>query len=245
MARIILVSLFGLCIGSFLNVIISRNDWHKSRSRCDSCKNTLKWYSLIPIVSYIIQGGRCIICKEKIPIIHLYAEAIMGIGFFVIAYVNSNTTVFNMFVMAITIVTLGFCAISDKAYGIIYTLVTDLVSLFVAMLTIFYYLDNMIYDRLMKHLFIYLLIILICILCAKIDKEKHLGYGDYHLFCLIALSLSFMNVFLAVFIGSVVGLILTLPKYFCKREPKSSEIAFAPLLYYGYLAVVLYNFGGM
>src|SRR3990167_777153 len=62
--------LLGLVTGSFLNVIINRlyikEDIIKKRSYCPHCKKVLKWYELIPIVSFIIQKGRCRGCGDKI-----------------------------------------------------------------------------------------------------------------------------------------------------------------------------------
>src|SRR3990167_8002644 len=62
--------LLGLVTGSFLNVIINRlyikEDIIKKRSYCPHCKKVLKWYELIPIVSFILQKRRCRGCGDKI-----------------------------------------------------------------------------------------------------------------------------------------------------------------------------------
>ncbi len=84
-----LLFLFGLGIGSFLNVLIIRYDERRSlfhiqnlrgRSHCPHCKARLRWYELIPLVSFIIQRGRCRTCKSSIspqyPIIELLTAAL-------------------------------------------------------------------------------------------------------------------------------------------------------------------------
>ncbi|EFN2797275.1 prepilin peptidase, partial [Campylobacter lari] len=62
--------LLGLCIGSFINVVIFRSKQKKSiispRSYCLKCNNTLKFYHLIPILSYVFLKGKCGFCKGKI-----------------------------------------------------------------------------------------------------------------------------------------------------------------------------------
>ena len=66
-------------MGSFLNVCIYRiprkEDIVLERSHCMSCGNVLKWYELIPVISFLIQGGKCRSCKTKLslqyPIIEL------------------------------------------------------------------------------------------------------------------------------------------------------------------------------
>ncbi len=76
--------LFGLAIGSFLNVVIDRIPRGESivfgRSRCDYCKKTLRWFELIPVLSYLIQGGRCVRCHKRLsvqyPLVELFTGAV-------------------------------------------------------------------------------------------------------------------------------------------------------------------------
>ena len=66
----ILSGVLGLCIGSFLNVVIYRlpNKMSLARpnSHCTSCKYELRWYDNIPLLSYIMLGGKCRKCKTHI-----------------------------------------------------------------------------------------------------------------------------------------------------------------------------------
>ena len=66
----ILTGLLGLCVGSFLNVVIYRLPKEMSLvvppSHCTSCGYRLKWYDNIPLVSYFLVGGRCRRCRERI-----------------------------------------------------------------------------------------------------------------------------------------------------------------------------------
>ena len=66
----ILTGVVGLCVGSFLNVVIYRvpegMSLAKPDSHCPKCKYKLKWYDNIPILSYIILGGKCRGCGERI-----------------------------------------------------------------------------------------------------------------------------------------------------------------------------------
>mgnify|MGYP001561748365 CR=1 FL=1 len=68
--EIFLVFVFGLVIGSFLNVVICRLAEGGSivldRSRCPKCARALSWYELVPLVSFAIQRARCRACGEKI-----------------------------------------------------------------------------------------------------------------------------------------------------------------------------------
>ena len=66
----VLAGILGLCVGSFLNVVIYRLPLGMSLatppSHCPKCKYTLRWYDNIPVLSYIMLGGRCRSCKTHI-----------------------------------------------------------------------------------------------------------------------------------------------------------------------------------
>lgn len=74
----ILVFVFGMVIGSFMNVCIYRIPKGESvftgRSHCKSCKTDIKWYDLIPVISYLILGGKCRNCKTKISVRYPFVE---------------------------------------------------------------------------------------------------------------------------------------------------------------------------
>src|ERR1700752_70221 len=75
---------FGTIIGSFLNVVALRYNTGFSlggRSRCFSCGKTLYWYKLIPLFSFLIQGGRCRKCHSQISIQYPLVEALTGLVF--------------------------------------------------------------------------------------------------------------------------------------------------------------------
>lgn len=85
----LILFIFGLAIGSFMNVLALRYDGEHfvfdpkiigGRSRCPHCKHTLQWFELIPLLSFIAQGGRCRTCKATIgfqyPLVELLSAAI-------------------------------------------------------------------------------------------------------------------------------------------------------------------------
>ena len=83
----IFIFLLGLCIGSFLNVIVYRlpNDLSifKPRSFCPKCKNRITWSSNIPILSWVIQKGKCRSCSESISYRYPLIEFLTGILFII------------------------------------------------------------------------------------------------------------------------------------------------------------------
>ena len=82
---LIIFFLLGSIMGSFYHVLANRLSKEQSiiypPSHCEKCNHQLKWFELIPIISYIIQGGKCRQCKTKISISYLLMEICTGILF--------------------------------------------------------------------------------------------------------------------------------------------------------------------
>ncbi|MFC2073359.1 prepilin peptidase [Campylobacterota bacterium] len=80
-----IVFIFGIMIGSFLNVVIYRIPKGESivfpASKCPSCQTSLKWYHNVPIFSWLILGGKCAFCKEPIAKQYPIVEFLTGIVF--------------------------------------------------------------------------------------------------------------------------------------------------------------------
>ena len=87
----------GICVGSFLNVVVYRfqNDLSiiKPRSFCPKCKNKLTIRENIPLFSYLIQKGKCLNCKSSISFRYPLIELITGTLFMV--FVNSSPTFYS------------------------------------------------------------------------------------------------------------------------------------------------------
>ncbi len=93
---LIILFLFGIAIGSFLNDVTLRyNGEHflfdakmiGGRSHCVHCKATLRWFELMPMVSFLVQGGRCRRCKARLSLQYPIVELISGLIFVVVPLV--------------------------------------------------------------------------------------------------------------------------------------------------------------
>lgn len=84
----IVVFLYGIVIGSFLNVLIFRvprkENIAMTRSHCMSCGYQLRWYDLIPLFSFLALGGRCRKCKTRISVQYPLIEGLNGILYLVV-----------------------------------------------------------------------------------------------------------------------------------------------------------------
>jgi leader peptidase (prepilin peptidase)/N-methyltransferase len=82
----IFMFIIGAMTGSFLNVCIVRLPLEKSivfpSSHCVACRTPIQWYDNIPLISWLLLGGRCRACKEKISFRYWFVELLTGVTFF-------------------------------------------------------------------------------------------------------------------------------------------------------------------
>ncbi|WP_373695321.1 prepilin peptidase [Nicoliella lavandulae] len=97
--KIILYFIIGSTIGSFITLVIQRRDVNESivmpRSHCNYCMTTLKWYDLVPVISYLLLNGRCRYCRSTISKSTIINEVIFGLLFMIIIFKPMNLFIFS------------------------------------------------------------------------------------------------------------------------------------------------------
>jgi leader peptidase (prepilin peptidase)/N-methyltransferase len=83
--NLVLIGVFGLMMGSFLNVCIARLPIGESivspGSRCPLCRTPIAWYDNIPVLGYVFLGGRCRACRMPISVRYPVVEVVTGLAF--------------------------------------------------------------------------------------------------------------------------------------------------------------------
>jgi len=124
MIEILLFGIIGLCVGSFLNVLIIRVPKGQSislpASHCPICKHPLKWYHNIPLLSWIFLGGKCSFCKTKISIQYPLVE-LLTTCIFIFSYTKSDSllqagvfSVLFSLLLALSVIDLKYKAVPDN-----------------------------------------------------------------------------------------------------------------------------------
>lgn len=110
---LVVTAIFGLVIGSFLNVVIYRFNTGRSlnsRSHCLSCGRQLDWYEMFPIFSFLFLRGRCRSCHSRIPWRYAVVEAITALLFVVvfIRFEAWSSVLFNAALVSVLVVILFY-----------------------------------------------------------------------------------------------------------------------------------------
>ena len=226
---IIYMFVIGTIMGSFFNVIghrLSENESAiKPRSHCEFCGHTLAWYELIPIVSFLIQGGKCRKCGAKLSWWYPLIEIITGL-FFVGCYLYYGFTYDLLLALIISSVLIITC-ISDFNYLVILDEVL-VVSSLAALVVIFLKAGlNGLIISLLSGLLMFFFMLMVKIVGDKAFKRESLGGGDIKLSLFIGLvlgyKLSFINLVLASFLALPVA-------FYYLVKLKDREVPFGPFL---------------
>ncbi len=242
------IFIIGLCIGSFLNVVIYR--WSKNLSIlkpffsfCPKCKKTLKWYHNIPVISYILLKGRCAYCKEKIslkyPLIELLTAVLLTYTsiHFNIHYNWTSFLVFSFYILVlipITFIDLEIKEIPDKL-----SLSLILAGWFFALLRINPFLNFS--TSLLSGLSGIGLLFLINEFYYHLSGRDGMGMGDFKLMGGIGAFLGYKSFYTVILIASLTGIFTFLGvNVYYKLKGKinreislKTEIPFGPFLALG------------
>lgn len=242
------IFLFGLCIGSFLNVLIYRLPLElslKGRSFCPKCKKKISWHDNVPLLSFILLKGKCRRCHSPISLQYPLIELLTGILFVACLFLLANSNdelrimnygIYDLRFWTILIYTLWIISIFltifiiDLKHQIIpdqllyASLPVVLVFLFVIHNSLFI---NHLISAVVACLFFYFL--------YKITKGKGMGFGDVKLSFLIGLILGFPKVMVAFYLAFLTGALAGVILILLGKKRFKEAIAFGPFLSLGTL----------
>ena len=231
----ITIFLFGIVIGSFLNVCIYRipkkEDIVKINSHCMSCNYNLKWYDLIPLFSYIFLGGRCRKCKTKISIQYPLIEGLNGILYILIVAVNGFTIESLLYcLMFSALVTLS--VIDFRTYEIPFG-----INLFILTLGLIRVATD--YHNFLDYLIGFLSVSGFLYLLFLLTKGRGIGGGDIKLMAVSGLLIGWKCNVLALALGCIIGSIIHIIRMRVSKE--DHVLALGPYLSVGIMIAALWG----
>ncbi|MCU0285381.1 MAG: prepilin peptidase [Acidobacteria bacterium] len=207
----IIIIIFGLVIGSFLNVVIHRLPREKSivfpGSHCPSCDKPIHFYDNIPVISYIILRGRCRYCKASIPVRYPLVEIFTAFSFWLVYYFyypqmivyGIFTIIFLCLLIALALIDLEHQILPDEltiggaVVFLVYAFFNPMITPFNAIATALG--SALVFAGIY---FFYL----------KVRKIEGLGQGDIKMMLLLGLFLGVDRLVIAVMLGSFAGLLV-------------------------------------
>ena len=228
---------FGACFGSFITMLsyrLPRNeDIVFKKSYCPTCNQPIKLWSLIPILSWIFQGGECSNCGAKISIRYPLIEIATAIMFY-LSYlkfgVDWNTIIFDMI-----IVVCFTMFISDLET---YILPDSLqISLLVLSLAFIFYNHFDILQSVISAFLYFIIIYITAYIVSKWKKKDSLGGGDIKFITVAGLILGLNNLTMFLFLAGLFGIIFGL---IWKIFKKNDYFPFAPALIFSYLLLIYF-----
>ncbi|MCR4804930.1 MAG: prepilin peptidase [Clostridia bacterium] len=219
------IFIMGLCVGSFLNVLIYRipagEEFVKTPSHCLSCGHRLAWFENIPLVSYILQGGRCRSCGVKLSVQYTIIEAVNGLAWLFTALLyHGQPFTCALYCLAASAL-LALSVIDWRTFTIpngfqIFLLALGAVNLLADLA----HWRTYVAGALIVSLFFLLLYI--------VTGGRGIGMGDIKLIAAAGLLLGWQKILLATCVGSLLGSVIHIIRM--KRSGEGAKLAFGPYL---------------
>lgn len=241
------VFIWGLLVGSFLNVIICRLGTKDSiiwgRSHCPNCENKLSVGELIPVFSYLIQRGKCKHCQKKISIQYLLVEVATAIIFVIIFWnTQSQIGILSDWKIILTIIRDWIFAsflIVIFVYDLKKQLILDRVTIPAMILAL---VINLILGMNLLSLVVGALIAFgFFFLQFVVSGGKWIGGGDLRLGALMGLMLGWPATLVALFLSYIIGAVFSIGLIAVKRKKLDSQIAFGTFLSIGTIVALLWG----
>ena len=244
--------IFGLLFGSFYNVVAYRIPKKESivfpSSHCTTCGHKLTVLELIPVISFLIQGGKCKHCGEKISWFYTIFELLTGL-LFMLSFLIFGFSI-ELIIALIFVSICDITIISDYKYMVILDEVLIIGGIgIIICLFINNGISNNSFDivkalketgiNLLHGLGAFLTMYIIKIIGDLIFKRESMGGGDIKLMAIFGLVLGYINSLVSIALASFIGLPITL---FLMKAKKGEEIPFGPFLVVGALILFFTKF---
>lgn len=261
-----LIGLFSLIVGSFLNVVIYRlpiiikQQWHQQchdflemqdsektpeklnlvwpRSHCPHCKNTLKFYHNLPIISFIFLRGRCAFCHETISWQYPIVEILTTVLALIIAFqLALSLQTFALILLMYALVCLTFIDLQSQLLPDTITVLFLWIGLFLNCFNLFTNLASAV----MGAIFGYLSLWLINFIFKLLRKIEGIGHGDFKLFALFGAWFGWQMLPLILLISASLSTVVSLILLIVKKIHRDTPLSFGPYLSLAGFTVALWG----
>jgi leader peptidase (prepilin peptidase)/N-methyltransferase len=234
---IVVFFIFGTVFGSFYNVVGIRlpqdTFMEEQRSHCPTCHRTLKWYELIPIISYIIQKGKCRGCGEEISPLYPLIEFGTGVGF-ALSYIR-----FGMHPQVIFAIALVSCAMIVTVADIRHRKIPNAILVIFLPIIIGWrmlYPTSPWWSSVVGALVAFVLLAFIIYI-----SKGGMGFGDLKYFVLLGYAFGWELFFLLFLLSTGYGTIISIYLMAKGKVTRKSRIPFGPFISMAALTVLFFG----
>jgi leader peptidase (prepilin peptidase)/N-methyltransferase len=231
----IVIFLFGIVIGSFLNVCIFRIPKQETvvteRSHCMSCGYQLAWYDMVPVASWLFLRGRCRKCGQPISPQYPIIEAANGAAYVLVFAVNDFSLQSILYCLLMSAL-LVLAVIDWRSYEIPIG-----INIFILCLGILQVLLDI--QNWMDYAAGFLCISMFLFLLLVVSKGRAIGGGDVKLMAAAGLLLGWKNIILAFLLGCIIGSVIHLLRM--KLSGADHVLAMGPYLAVGIAVAALWG----
>lgn len=233
---IVLVFLFGLLIGSFLNVCIYRIpegiSVAEGFSFCPNCKKRIRPLDLIPVISYVFLRGKCRYCHSAISVKYPLIELLTGV-LFILVYFQYGLTILAALTAILTAVLVVISFIDLRHQIIPDGLVLVVLALGIAAL---FFSGRSPLEHIIGFFVVSGLLLAVALL-----SNGGMGGGDIKLMAAAGLFLGWKLILLSLILASILGSLISIGLLVSKKANRKSMIPFGPFLSLGILISALYG----
>lgn len=230
-----IIFLYGITIGSFLNVCIYRipkkENIVTTRSHCMQCGYQLKWYDLIPVFSYLFLLGTCRSCKAKLSIQYPLVELVNGmlyVWIFAVHGMNVESLLYCLCASALIVITMIDWRYYEIPVGLNY---------WIAILGVIHLILNR--SQVVTYVLGFISVSGFLLVLYWVTKGKGIGGGDIKLMAVCGLLLGLPGIILAFVMGCILGSVIHIARM--KIGGESKVLAFGPYLSMGVVLTILYQ----
>ena len=245
---------FGSLIGSFLNVVIYRlpvmmqREWRNDclefleqtpaveeerfnlsvpRSRCGNCGHHISALENIPMISYLLLGGKCRGCKTHISLQYPLVELFTAIISVVVGWH------FGVSLQTLAALLLSWCLIAASGIDIGHKLLPDNITLpllwlgiLLSLFDVFVSLEESVLGAMIGYLSLWSVFMLFKLFTGK----EGMGYGDFKLLAMLGAWLGWKPLLVVILTSSMVGAIVGISMILLKKNDRDTQIPFGPYL---------------
>lgn len=234
---LIMFFILGTVLGSFYNVLAIRIPNKESiiypSSHCERCGHRLRWYELIPILSFVIQKGKCRNCKSKLSLLYPFSELALGL-LFMVSYYSFGFS-YELIISLILSSVMILVTVSDLTYMMIPDRFIFVPSIMILLIKLIFMGFKTFIFSLISGVLCFIIMFLIMKFGEFLFKKECLGGADVKLMFLSGISLEPFLSLLVIILASFIALPVSLLLLFRHKE---NIIPFGPFLVIGILVIL-------